>query len=741
MNNKGTKLLFVSLLSLGIINCGGGGSDSSPDQEPVNQKPTANAGADQTVDEQATVTIEGSGSDSDGTIASYSWAQTSGPEITLSTTNQQTLEFTAPVAKQVTNLEFTLTVTDNDGATDSDSVIVTVNPVDEQKVTLKGVVTDGPIANAQVTAELGGRTYTSTADENGNYSLVLGADEDENLGELLVILTADGVGEQSYIRLKSVVDSFGNLLEQAGDDRILTADENNGVNVTHFSTAILGLIAIEKGEEYLSNKSSYESAFYALDGGRVVSIATSIKMIVDFSVEYPEFALPQGIEDTWQFATNKVALGSYASEITPELENLWQEVKESQFEDKNLYEKHISVPNMYTEVNNKFDTFTRYNFNDAGSSGTMNFREVEQLFVGSNFESKISLQLEGDVVSQLNINKWYMGQEYYVTQEEVWTNIEIQLIKSSNFADLVAIKTVGKYQVEPSPYYAFDDEPFTKYEVKLFAKNRLPIFQEDVLGQRVLSILSSNLDRVETFETIYGTQYKNIYENALAFNFLESGVVESSSGVLTSGTWNLSNGVLNMYFGNTRLIVNKIATNQWTVAAYDDSGQSLGFTAGNSAKRVAPNTNEQNAMGIYHSATLNLGESYYWFEVQEGNVGYQLSGEDTNGNGILDIGEYYRTPFVWEIVDSKLQLDFYKNLANEDCEVDFSECYLSRRRYFDLFEQVGDKQYSIYKILYGELPKWYQDLTSELSEKWVMDVSLSRYWFKPSELPIPVNFE
>lgn len=38
MNNKGVKLLFVSLFSLGIISCGGGGSDSTPEQEPVDRK-------------------------------------------------------------------------------------------------------------------------------------------------------------------------------------------------------------------------------------------------------------------------------------------------------------------------------------------------------------------------------------------------------------------------------------------------------------------------------------------------------------------------------------------------------------------------------------------------------------------------------------------------------------------------------------------------------------------------------
>lgn len=227
---------------------------------------------------------------------------------------------------------------------------------------------------------------------------------------------------------------------------------------------------------------------------------------------------------------------------------------------------------------------------------------------------------------------------------------------------------------------------------------------------------------------------------------MENGLVESSSDVLGNGTWVLSNGVLNLYFGDSHLVVKKLAVNQWIVNAYDNLGESLGFVAGNSSIRITPNVNEQNAVGIYHSPTLDLKDSYYWFEVQEGNVGYQLSGSDKNGNGILDVGEYFRTPFVWEVVDNKLQLDFYMNLDNEHCEfnllnIDLTECYIDRRRYFDLFEQVGEKQYLVYQILYASLPSRYQDLSPELSEKWVLDTSLARYWLKPSELPIPVDFQ
>ena len=90
--------------------------------------PVANAGADQTVSEGATVTLTGSGSDPDGdTITEYRWTQTAGPAVTLTSATGTTTSFTAPtglVADEV--LRFSLTVTAG-GEGGSDSVDVTVN--------------------------------------------------------------------------------------------------------------------------------------------------------------------------------------------------------------------------------------------------------------------------------------------------------------------------------------------------------------------------------------------------------------------------------------------------------------------------------------------------------------------------------------------------------------------------------------------------------------------------------------
>ncbi|HUT05521.1 MAG TPA: hypothetical protein VMW74_02380, partial [Nitrosopumilaceae archaeon] len=74
-----------------------GGSSSTSDTTEDNILPKANAGADQTVLEFATVTLDGlSSTDVDGTIASYHWTQISDPSVELSSTSDANPTFVAP---------------------------------------------------------------------------------------------------------------------------------------------------------------------------------------------------------------------------------------------------------------------------------------------------------------------------------------------------------------------------------------------------------------------------------------------------------------------------------------------------------------------------------------------------------------------------------------------------------------------------------------------------------------------
>lgn len=128
-------ILFFTIVSCLLLACGGGGSTSQTNTSvptpPANNAPAANAGDNQTVNELTSVTLSGSGTDSDGTINKYSWAQTStGTSITLTNADAATATFTAPDLATDETITFELTVTDNDNATHKDSVDVIITHIE-----------------------------------------------------------------------------------------------------------------------------------------------------------------------------------------------------------------------------------------------------------------------------------------------------------------------------------------------------------------------------------------------------------------------------------------------------------------------------------------------------------------------------------------------------------------------------------------------------------------------------------
>ncbi len=89
--------------------------------------PTADAGEDRDVKENALVTLDGSDSfDPDDGIKSYFWEQTAGPSVTLSDPDVVQPTFTVPSNSSGERLTFQLTVTDYAGASDTDTVTLSI---------------------------------------------------------------------------------------------------------------------------------------------------------------------------------------------------------------------------------------------------------------------------------------------------------------------------------------------------------------------------------------------------------------------------------------------------------------------------------------------------------------------------------------------------------------------------------------------------------------------------------------
>lgn len=116
-DNKGAT--GFDSVNVDVSPAGGGGGNSLP---------SANADVDQSVVSGSAVNLAGSGSDPDGSVSVFTWQQTGGAAVALMNASTANASFTAPTVTANTVLSFSLTVTDNDGASAADSVNVTVTP-------------------------------------------------------------------------------------------------------------------------------------------------------------------------------------------------------------------------------------------------------------------------------------------------------------------------------------------------------------------------------------------------------------------------------------------------------------------------------------------------------------------------------------------------------------------------------------------------------------------------------------
>lgn len=122
-----TQGTYVFRLTVTDNNAATGSNDMTLTVQAANVAPVANAGSAKTITLPVnTTTLNGSGSDADGTVTTYLWEKVSGPSATLAGANTNTLSLSNLL---VGSYVFRLTVTDNNGSTGISQTTVTVLPV------------------------------------------------------------------------------------------------------------------------------------------------------------------------------------------------------------------------------------------------------------------------------------------------------------------------------------------------------------------------------------------------------------------------------------------------------------------------------------------------------------------------------------------------------------------------------------------------------------------------------------
>jgi predicted secreted protein len=228
-----------------------------PDPDP-NTAPVADAGEDQLLTLPSnSVVITGNGTDADGTVTTYSWSKISGGSATLSGTSSNTLSASALVAGSYI---FRLTVTDNDGSTDSDDVNVIVNSPPNVSVgadysltlptnstSIQGTVSD---PDGTVVSYLWKMTTGTIATLSGTTTSKLTASGLVEGPYVFRLIVTDDRGATKFDDVKITVKSSGSgsttpnvpPVADAGSDRLITLPSNS-VSINGVGTDSDGTIA------------------------------------------------------------------------------------------------------------------------------------------------------------------------------------------------------------------------------------------------------------------------------------------------------------------------------------------------------------------------------------------------------------------------------------------------------------------------------------------------------------------
>jgi hypothetical protein len=182
-------------------------------------------------------------------------------------------------------------------------------PAPTVSLTLRGKVTDAPIANAEVTATVGGQAFTATADANGEYSLPIQVPEADRAE--FVTLTARGVGGQSFVEFTSLAGSLQSLASQAGDDGVLSSAENFSTQITNVSTAHAVYLREANGGEAITTDAALQTLVSQVNAQDVLNLAAAIKLAVDDPVNNP---LPEGETSILALASDAAARGDFVDQ-------------------------------------------------------------------------------------------------------------------------------------------------------------------------------------------------------------------------------------------------------------------------------------------------------------------------------------------------------------------------------------------------------------------------------------------
>lgn len=186
---------------------------------PANQSPVANAGGDKVITlPTSSTSLTGSGTDSDGSVSAYLWTKISGPAAGVITNSTSATATVSGLTQGV--YQYQLKVTDDDGATATDNIQVTVN----------AAANAAPVANAGGDKSITLPTSSINITGNGN----------DNDGSISAYswTKVSGPGTTTINNSSSATATFNNLTQGVYVFRLTVTDDDGATGADDISVTV-----------------------------------------------------------------------------------------------------------------------------------------------------------------------------------------------------------------------------------------------------------------------------------------------------------------------------------------------------------------------------------------------------------------------------------------------------------------------------------------------------------------------
>ncbi|MDJ0784048.1 MAG: DUF2341 domain-containing protein, partial [Desulfosarcinaceae bacterium] len=275
-----------------------------------NHSPDADAGPDQTVAENTTVTLDAIASDDfDGDALTWSWTQTGGPAVSLNDPSVAQPTFTSPAVASETTLAFTLVVSDG-----------TTSHVDTVNVTVLPTTTGSAASDFMTGTSSGDYLRGQGSDDN----LDGGAGDDVLQGGLGDDTLTGGAGAD--------IADYSDATAGVKIDLTVTTAQNTVGSGTDTLSGIEGVRGGSNGDLfYFTNPQ--DGAVYTVDGnggagdainlGAYASSAVTFgdgRLVVDmgagqsFAIEYADVDSIEFADTTATILTNDIVVGNWSGD-------------------------------------------------------------------------------------------------------------------------------------------------------------------------------------------------------------------------------------------------------------------------------------------------------------------------------------------------------------------------------------------------------------------------------------------